>query len=180
MKTVIYGAGQYGNVFYRVISKYEKIDFFIDKYKKGTLHGIDIIQPTDIKGDIKIYNSVATYEDEVKEELDVIDFVDTLSLYPDIIKEFYNDGYLWLEGKLLDDKLKEVRKLLNDKISLDFFDRWVKFRENFDMKYYPSPTNSLDVQYFIDEFKYSKRFVDCGGFIGDTIEAYYKHNIGGQ
>jgi len=62
---------------------------------------------------------------------------------------------------------------------IDFFDRWVKFRENFNMEYYPSPTNSLDEQYFIEEFKYSKRFVDCGGFIGDTIESYYKHNIGG-
>jgi len=179
MKTVIYGAGLFGEVFYRVISKYEKIDFFIDKYKTGTLHGINIIKPSDIKEDVKIYNSVAAYEDEVKKELNVISFVDTLSLYPNIIKEFYNDGYLWLQGKLLDDKLKEVRKLLNDKISLDFFDRWVKFREGFNMEYYPFPTNSLDEQYFIDEFEYSKRFVDCGGFIGDTIETYYKYNIGG-
>ncbi len=178
MKIGIYGAGLFGEVFYRVISKYEKIDFFIDKYKTGTLHGINIIKPSNIKEDVKIYNSVAAYEDEVKKELDVISFVDTLSLYPNIIKNFYNDGYLWLQGKLLDDKLKEVRKLLNDKISLDFFDNWVKFRETFDMKYYLYPTNSLEEQYFIDEFKHSERFVDCGGFTGDTISAYYRYNKG--
>ncbi len=177
MKTGIYGAGQYGEIFYRVLSKYEQIDFFIDKYKKGKLFGIPIISPLEAIG-MKIYNSVVTYENEVKKELDIIVFTDTLKKYSEILKEFYKDNYLWISGKLLDDKLKEVRKLLNDEISVNFFDNWVRFRETFNMKYYPYPTNSLEEQYFIDEFKYSERFVDCGGFIGDTIKSYYKYNEG--
>ena len=125
-----------------------------------------------------IYNSVATYEKEVKKDLEVINFIDVLKKYPEIINEFYSSRYLWLNGKLIDKKLAKVRKLLKDEVSLNFFDKWVKFRETFYMKFYPYPTNSLEEQYFIDEFKYSNRFVDCGGFIGDTIESYYKLNNG--
>ena len=183
MKTGIYGAGQWGDVFYRVISKYEKIDFFADKHKTGKFYDIPIISPYEIPNKSKIYNSVATYEDEVFEDLkgkNLISFVETLKKYPDITNEFYKDNYLWLSGKLLDDRLKDVRELLKDQISLDFFDKWVKFRETFDMKYYPYPTNTLKEQYFIDEFKYSKRYVDCGAFDGDSVLRYFEFNKDGM
>jgi len=179
MKIAIYGAGQYGEIFYKIISKYEKIDYFIDKYKKGKLLDIPIISIKQAKKmNLIIYNSVATYEKEVKKDLEVIDFIDTLKKYPEIINEFYNSSYLWLSGKLIDKKLSQVREFLNDEVSLIFFDKWINFRETFDIKFYPYPTNRLEEQYFIDEFKYSNRFVDCGGFIGDTIESYYKLNDG--
>jgi len=63
---------------------------------------------------------------------------------------------------------------------LNFFDKWVKFRKTFDMKHYPYPTNSLKDQYFIDEFKHSNRFVDCGAYVGDSASKYFKLNGGGM
>lgn len=173
----IYGAGVWGEVFSRVIDA----DFFIDKYKDGSLKNKPILKIEEVPKDTIIYNSVATYENEVLTELkgfNIISFVDTIKKYPKIINEFYKDNYLWLSGKLLDKRLDEVKKLLKDDISLNFFDKWVKFRETFDINFYPAPTNTLQEQYFIDEFKYSKRFVDCGGFIGDTIKRYYQYNDG--
>ena len=183
MKVAIYGAGQYGDILYRIISKYEKIDFFIDKYKKGTLYNIPIIPLNKIPNNIKIYNSVATYETEVKNELknfQVIDFVSTIKRYPQILQEFRKDKYLWFDGKLLDIQLKEVRKLLKDEVSLNFFDKWIEFRKDLNPNYYPYPTNSLKEQYFIDEFKHSKRFVDCGAFDGETVNEYFSYNKDGM
>ena len=180
MKIGIYGAGQYGEILYKVISKYEKINFFVDKYKSGYLFNIPIIPINKIPKNAKVYNSVATYEDDVLKEVNAIKFTDTLKKYPQIIDEFKNEKYLWLSGKLLDDKLIEVKKLLKDEISINFFDKWVKFRKTFDMKYYPYPTNSLKDQYFIEEFKYSKRFVDCGAYVGDSASKYFKLNSRGM
>ena len=179
MKTAIYGAGQYGEIFYKVISKYEKIDYFVDKYKEGKLFNIPIIKPKEAKN-LKIYNSVATYENEVKKELEVIDFVSTLKKYPEIINEFYKSEYLWLSGRLIGKKLKEIKNLLKDEISLNFFNKWIKFRETFDMEHYPYPTNTLEEQYFIDEFKYSNRYVDCGTFDGDSVIKYFQYNKNGM
>ncbi len=177
MKTAIYGAGEYGEVFYNVISKYEKIDFFVDTYKKGNFKGVKIISPSESKG-LKIYNSLFFYEKKITKEVNIIPFVEVLKKFPEIIPQVYKKNILWFSGVLLNPKLKKVRELLNDEISLNFFDNWVKFRETFDMKYYPYPSNSLEEQYFIDEFKYSERFVDCGGFTGDTVSSYYRYNNG--
>jgi FkbM family methyltransferase len=180
MKIGIYGTGQYGKIFYNIISKYEKVDFFVDKYKTGYINNIPIIKISDIPKNSKIYNSVATYENKVKKEVDIINFVKTLIKYPEIVLEFKKENYLWFQGFLIDDNLKEVKKLLEDEISINFFDRWVKFRETFNMKFYPYPTNSLSEQYFINGFKHSNRFVDCGAFDGETIVEYFKHNSGGM
>jgi len=190
MKVAIYGAGITGNRFYKAISKEIKIDFFIDKYKSGNFNDIPIIGVDKIPKDTIIYNSVMGFDQEIYKELKEIYkdlkskniifvfFSESLKKFHDIINEFYKEKYLWFNGNRLNDRLKEVRKLLHDKVSLNFFDNWVKFRETFDMKYYLYPTNSLEEQYFIDEFKHSERFVDCGGFTGDTISAYYRYNKG--
>jgi FkbM family methyltransferase len=182
MKTGIYGAGQYGEVFYKVISKYEKIDFFVDKSKKGKFLNIPIISPEKAKKskELKIYNSLFFYEEEIRKEVDIVSFIEVLKKYPQIIYEIYKKNILWFGGELLNPKLKEVKKLLKDKISLNFFDKWVKFRETFNMKHYPYPTNLLKDQYFVEEFKYSKRFVDCGTFDGDSVIKYFQYNKNGM
>ena len=177
MKTVIYGAGQFGKIFDRVI----KADFFIDKFKNGTLNDKPIVKIEEIPQDTVIYNSVIFDESDVLKDLkkfNLINFEETLKKFPQIIEEFKNEKYLWLSGKLIDEKLKDVRTLFKDDISLNFFDKWVNFRKTFDMVYYPSPTNSLKEQYFIEEFKHSKKFVDCGAFAGETALEYFKLNNG--
>jgi len=177
LKTAIYGAGQFGKIFDRIINA----DFFIDKFKSGSLNNKPILKIKEIPQDVIIYNSVIFDESDVLRDLEkfnIISFENTLKKFPKIIEEFKKEKFLWLKGKLINEKLKEVRTLFKDEISLDFFDKWVNFRKTFDMKYYPSPTNSLKEQYFIDEFKHSKKFVDCGAYIGDTALEYFKLNSG--
>jgi len=186
----IYGAGHPGKFFYNVIKNYEKIDFFIDKYNYNTfIEDIPVIGLKDVKkyNFKKIYNSVANFEDEVVKDLNgenIITFAQTLKQYPEIIGIFIEENILWLNPKanLLDyTSIKSVRKLLKDNISLNFFDRWIRFRKDFDMDYYPYPTNSLKEQYFIENLiGKSKRFVDCGAYIGDTMLRFYDYNKEGK
>ena len=186
----IYGAGNAGKFFYKVIKKYEKIDFFIDKYNYNTfIEDIPVIGLKDIKkyNFKKIYNSVANFEDEVIKDLsgeNIITFIQTLKQYPEIINIFAEEKDSWANSKtyLLDRvAIKSVRKLLKDDVSIKFFDRWVRFRKDFNMNYYPYPTNSLKEQYFIENLiGKSKRFVDCGAYIGDTLLSFYDHNKEGK
>ena len=181
MKTAIYGAGHHGEIFYNIISKHEKIDFFIDKYKCNQVINNMKVYDLDIPKNTKVYNSLIFHEAEVINELNcsqLTSYIDTLHKYPEIITELHTSSFLWLAGDLLHEDLKNVRKLLKDEISLTFFDKWVEFRKTFNMKHYPSQTHSQQDQYFLEGFKFSKRFIDAGAFNGDTVGHYYKHNDG--
>ena len=185
----IYGAGQYGKNLHNVISNYEEIDFFIDKFShETTVRGVPVIDLVSAKSYRfeTIYNSVATHEDDVMKELsneNIVSFVATIKKYPEIIDMFIQEKYLWLESaSYLPNDTVVVRKLLQDTVSKNFFDAWVQFRKSgFDMNYYPYPTNSLNEQYFIKNFiGKSKKFIDCGAYTGDTVKAFYNHNKSGK
>lgn len=182
MKTAIYGAGQYGAAMYRAFQQQGiAVDFFIDQYTtKEVLYGKPIYRLADAV-DAKVYNSVATNEHKVLLALrelnyQCVNFVDSLKACPSIINEFIGEKYLWLsgEGKLLDNKLDTFRALLKDDKSIAILDKIVGFRKNFDLDSYPYPNATLAEQYFCDDIPMldnlkAIRFVDCGGFIGDTV-----------
>jgi FkbM family methyltransferase len=183
MSIAIYGAGQYGDVLYRVISKTCNIDFFIDEYTdKRQLHSKPIYRLKDAPK-AKVYNSVATYEEDVLSiidnyDLEFISFVETLKEFPLIIKEFENDHYLWLKksSQCFDDRVEDVRKLFKEAKSLEIFNKVLEFRKNYDIDEYPCPNSTIKEQYFLDEIPLLSslnkiKFIDCGAFTGDTIEA---------
>jgi len=188
MKRAIYGAGIRGATLYRVISQYEDIDFFIDEYTdKKEWCGKKIYRLKDAPH-ARVYNAAFFYEDVVLPNLenrgfDTVSFYETLTLYPQIISEVAREKYLWLcdDKKLVSEQLDDVRKLFKEHQSIEIFDRIVKFRTTFDMTYYPSPNALLSEQYFphdipalVSEFD-EIRFIDCGAFIGDTIELLHRH-----
>lgn len=186
MKVVIWGAGQYGDIFYRIISKKYEVAFFIDQFSQKTILNDKPIVKFNASIPYKIYNSVATYEDDVKtlisnSNVNFIDFVSSLTEFPEILQEFKKDRYLWLSN--LDSVVKNdylnVRHLFSEQKSLDIFDQIVRFRNDLDMNFYPFPNASLENQYFLDEIPILSsldfiRFIDCGAFQGETAIALIK------
>jgi FkbM family methyltransferase len=184
IKKAIYGAGQYGSVLYKAMKEKEiEVDFFIDEYtNKKELFGKKIYKLKDAPKAI-VYNSVATYEKEILENLkklgfEYYTFVETLKQFPNVIEQFLKEKYLWLrdDKPLINECLKDVKKLLSDEKSLDIFDKIINFRKTFDMKYYPYPNDTLENQYFCKDIPLFERlnafrFIDCGAFIGDSIES---------
>jgi len=183
MKKAIYGAGNMGRYFFKVLDKKVGIDFFIDAYTQSTeLYGKKIFRPEDASNAI-VYNSVE-YEDEkvVKflksKGFEVKSFVETLKEFPEILSFFIEKKLSWFDEtkNLLNEKLDEVSKLLKDDKSLEIFNKLVEFRKTFDMKYYPYPNSTRSEQYFPKDIPIipesnELRFIDCGAFTGDTIES---------
>ena len=177
----IYGAGQYGSNLFKAINEHVNIDFFIDEYSgKTQLFSRPVYRLKDAPS-AKIYNSVATYENDVYSTISAygakfkfVPFLDTLREYPAIISYFMRENYLWLreDSPLLPEKCDFIN-LFKDPVSLDFIDKWINFRKSLNPSlHYPAPTNSLAEQYFPKDIKFKfTTFIDCGGFTGDTISA---------
>ena len=75
------------------------------------------------------------------------------------------------------DKIKEVYELLSDKASKDSYLAAILFRLTYDNRYLKSvatdDTEYLELFNSLDE---SEVVVDCGGYVGDTLEDYLSYN----
>ena len=182
MKKAIYGAGQFGRYFFEILDKKIDINFFIDAYTQSTeLFGKKIFRPNNAPN-ATVYNSVHFHDEEIvsllkTEGFEVKSFVETLKEFPEIFYAIKKDKFLWFDEtkNLLNEKLDEVSKLLKDNKSLEVFNKLVEFRKTFDMRYYPYPNSTLSEQYFPKDVPIipknnELRFIDCGAFIGDTLE----------
>ncbi|SFO98248.1 FkbM family methyltransferase [Hydrogenimonas thermophila] len=182
MKKAIYGAGQFGRYFFKILDKKIGIDFFIDAYTTSDeLYGKQIFRPENAPT-ATVYNSVHFHDDEIvkllkTEGFEVKSFTETLKEFPEIFSVFRKKRFLWLDEtkSLIDEKLDKVLKLLKDSESLEIFNKIVEFRKSFNMEYYPYPNSKLSEQYFPKDVPVipetdELRFIDCGAFTGDTIE----------
>jgi FkbM family methyltransferase len=73
------------------------------------------------------------------------------------------------------ERVNAIANMLADEYSKESYLGMIKFRQTYDKKKYP--ITSDEYQYFIKEFKFNKNevFLDCGAFIGDTIDIFLKH-----
>lgn len=183
-KIAIYGAGEYGRIFYAALNNAGiKIDFFIDTDPSKTeLYSKPVYCIEKIPLETTIYISVLSISDRIKEELtllgyqNVCTFIETLKLFPTIMNEVSKRSFLWMRSNPLDmidtDKIHQFRTLLSDNKSLHVLDQITAFRKTYDMNHYPHPDG--EKEYFPSDVPIldnlvTVRFIDCGAYIGDTV-----------
>ena len=187
MKNVIYGAGVYGEIFFKEItSNGVVIDAVIDQYtSKKELCSTPIQRLNEVSlADTVVYISITSpvVEVEVIKTLKkegankIYSFIDTLHSFPKLVLqcvEFTKTWYTKDTDVMIDiEKIKQLKTLLKDEKSLKVLDNLVNFRKKISPEFYPIP--DLEPQYFpsdIDLFQHIEeiRFVDAGAFIGDTL-----------
>lgn len=183
----LFGAGKGGEDTYSFIRKntvFEgEICGFIDNnpLKQGTVFcGLNVYSLSEFK---QIYNNDAVIiscgeGDVIKKQLKENGVLLQNVYIPDISSISVNDyeficnnieEFTWLYGALEDNQSKKVLvNLLNYKLTHD-------------MRLLSEIAEPPEKQYFDERLiKYSMDdvFLDCGGYIGDTIESYIEHNKG--
>jgi len=200
MKIAIFGAGTNGLLFSKGMSGTGRvINAFLDQSSKlSELNGIPVLRVGDIlkeQDEWQIFCAIFPHSlnkpsnnTHIKPEIKlkqlgfthIYSFYETLQLYPEIIKGYFNENYLWMRPNsdvMIDyGKIEQVRSLLNDKSSKQLLGRWISWRETQSMKYYIEPDNACE--YFPDDIEGlfptdPLRFVDCGAYTGDTIVDLY-------
>lgn len=190
---VIYGAGQTGSNFYKAIKAAgSDIDYFIDRYiQKTELFGKKIyrLDKTPSKN-VTVLISVPSGEMNIINELKkvgftkIVGFMDTLRLFPKILKHFAKLESLWMtenQNKLINDSaIKTFKKLLCDEKSKKLLDRIILFRKTFVPENYILPDNKT--QYFPSDLNLFNnidrlRMIDCGAYNGDTVVSALHQNI---
>jgi FkbM family methyltransferase len=186
-KIAIYGAGTFGKIFYEALNK--KINFFIDDFSiNDTYLNKPIKKLDDVSQNTTIYISALQYSKKIEGELlskgytNVINFTKSIMCIPNILEEISHYNYLWLisdKSKMLnEEKLNKVVKLLKDEKSKTILHNIINLRKTFDIKYYINP---IGTEYFPNDVPILKNleqinFIDCGAYIGDTIDELMKQN----
>jgi FkbM family methyltransferase len=187
MKNIaVYGAGAFGKLF---IKSLDRVDFIIDDYtSEKFFNSIPIKKLKDIPKETEVYISVLQHSNQIENRLkkagfkNINNFTNSILKIPNIIKEIAKTNYLWLvedTSRMVNEKkVRKLIKLLSDKKSKKIVSKMVMLRQTFDPKYYIKPQG---VEYFCDDIKIFKNlkninFVDCGAYIGDTIEELFKHS----
>lgn len=183
-KIAIYGTGAFGKIFYESLEK--KVDFFIDDFMKENYDNKEIKKISQVHTNTKIYISVMQSSKKIESHLmklgftNIINFTNAIKTIPNILQNIAKNNYLWLtqeSQKMIDDKkLHKVKSLLKDSTSKKLLEQMINLRKTLDIKYYIDP---YDTEYFpsdvpiLENLKYIN-FIDCGAYIGDTIEELFK------
>jgi FkbM family methyltransferase len=123
-----------------------------------------------------------TYQIEIANQILENKNFNIIYAYSFKLKEYEDYSKTWNNlienNKQTNKKIQLVRNLLKDELSLKTFDYILKARETGDISYFKSIARSPKEQYFDDliTLKKNEVFVDCGAFIGDTIENLLIHN----
>ncbi|MGR3294001.1 MAG: FkbM family methyltransferase [Candidatus Scalindua sp.] len=188
----IYGAGGFGREMYNLMSKYGIKPFaFLDKaaMENERLFDIPVYRADDqhidnaIKRDAVVLLSIATKTyiiQSIKKFIENCGFsniVDSQSIraqlvYPDDCDDKIIRPDYFLHNK---DKINRIAKIWSDEESLALYksNLIAHITRNYDF----CMENSQENQYFPQNImmnKGYKRFVDCGGYVGDTLEELVK------
>ncbi|PHQ58169.1 MAG: hypothetical protein COA30_00935 [Sulfurimonas sp.] len=183
----IYGAGSFGKIFYD--SLHQDVDFFIDDYSKAkNYQNKPIKKLKDIDKNTTIYISVLQHSKSIEKQLrengfgNIINFTESIKTIPNILDKIAKENYLWLvsdKPKMINDvKLSKVTELLTDKKSKNVLENIINLRKTLNVKYYIDPS---DTEYFPEDVPILNNleainFIDCGAYIGDTIEELLKQS----
>ncbi len=188
MKQAIYGAGVFGKLFLSALGR--KIDFFIDDFAEESVYEeIPIKKLSTVPKDTKIFISALQYSKNIQQKLinegfkNVVDFTEAIFFMPNILQEVAKINYLWLvrerERRINKEKLEKVQKLFCDDKSHQLLQKIIRLRETLDIKYYIKPEG---IEYFPSDIPFLSNlsyinFVDCGSYIGDSVEELMKHHL---
>lgn len=194
MGIVIYGAGGNGRQFYKAIKqKGQQVDFFIDQYSDAKEYdGVPILRLADVTDKtVPVYVSVSCTSTIIANQLremgfeNVFDFNESVPVFPEIIDAFLSIVQWYSEdlSEMVDPaKIEALSQLFSDQKSHDVLKNIVDFRTHMTAETYQK--NDTVTQYFpedVDLFSHLKtgvRMVDCGAFIGDTLQQtvnYFEH-----
>lgn len=172
----IYGAGATGRSVARFLreSGYDVVAF-VDAGKSGEVDGIPVRKPSwsdpGIDCLIALHNHYVDLADvRVTGFRRTLNMVDFYNLFPDqpwrywiAPRSFYREH---------EDEIERARAMLGDDLSREWFDTVLAFRLTGDYSHLLRPT---DDQYFpagLPRWPSPMRYVDCGAYNGDTIEAF--------
>ena len=192
MKIAIYGAGEYGKAFFNALKeKNMEVAYFIDQYTtRKQLMGVQIFNIEHIEDkSIKIYVSVGLNDSGTIPEFlkrngfrNIISFTESLLEIKTCLYHLMKTNILWMRKNNVEyfdnNAIEKLFLLLSDQRSRDILKNIINFRKTLSFDYYVYPDENI--QYFpndINLFNNIKHlnFVDCGGFIGDTVQETLKY-----
>ncbi|WP_419769107.1 MAG: FkbM family methyltransferase [Candidatus Marinarcus sp.] len=172
------------NKFTKSVLKYVEVDGIIDDFTRvQSSRKKEILQIQDVPKDALILAVAMGSPQEVKRTLDALGFThfNYLSFYkyspfdlaqPPFMEDFKED---FLANK---EVYKKTYKLLADETSKTVFEKVLNFKISYDLTFMQGFTNNHEAQYFdkeiIPEIK-NIRFVDGGGYVGDTLKEIIKN-----
>lgn len=186
IKIAIYGVGAFGKIFYESLKDDYEIVFFIDEFTSiKEIYGKKVYKPQDVLN-IKVFISVLQFSKQIEEKLKSLEFSDILSFQksilqnPKIFSITADKSHLWLtkdKTKMINEKLDDVKQLLNDKKSKDILEDFIYFRKTLNPKYYVKPK---DKEYFPSDIKLFEKdknlnIVDCGAYTGDSLSDFVEN-----
>ncbi len=186
---ILFGAGSGGSRVYDFIEKYvpdgiSKILCFADNnaLKWNTkMRGIDVLKPSDAFSRYKdnlIVISCGEGDEIIKQLQDDFEISYQRTYIPDISVLKENDRSFISEHISL---LSHIYDNLSDDKSRNVFRSILQYKLNHDMSLITGVADDFRDQYFdkdLIQFNANDVFLDCGGYIGDTIDSYIEHNKG--
>lgn len=188
-RIVLFGAGSGGSKVYDFLAEnvengIGRILCFADNnpMKWGTkMRGIDVLKPSNafaIYQDALIVISCGEGDEIIKQLNDRFGISEDRIYIPDIGVLGKNDKE-YITGHI--ELLSLVYDRLCDEKSKAVFKSILEYKLTHDMSLISDIADDFRNQYFDDElihFGNNDVFLDCGGYIGDTIESYISHNKG--
>jgi FkbM family methyltransferase len=190
MAIAIYGAGHFGSCFFQAINDAEnKVSYWIDdNLAGGNKNGKAIIKVDEANKDICVIIAVTPLVRSARHLIaqqlteqgftNILDFFSAAKKYPSVFKYYAQLSHLWMRPQvknMIDDtEITWLLSRLADQKSRDVLMKLVGFRQHMDMEHYPEPDRQQE--YFPQDipFLFSKplKFLDCGAYIGDTVEDF--------
>ena len=190
MTIAIYGAGHFGSCFYQAITdaKNQVAYWLDDNLAGGTKYGKAIINLNEANKNICVIIAVTPLVRSsrylIAEQLNaqgftnVLDFFSAARKYPSVFSYYAQLSHLWMrpQADTMIDKaeINWLSSRLADQKSRDVLTQLVGFRQYMDMEHYPEPDRQQE--YFPQDipFQFSQplKLLDCGAYVGDTVEDF--------
>ena len=198
MNYLIYGAGHFGECFYRILVKQKlQVNGWIDQRLVSQMkYNLPIFDEHTADRNMTVIVAVTplvnSNRGQIKERLqglgynNVLGFFEAAREFPEVFKEYAQLEHLWMRTSHHDmlnlPSIKWLRARLGDDKSKNILDKLCAFRASLSIDDYPEPDRKIE--YFPDDipfnFQSPIRFIDCGAYTGDTVEAFvelHKKNI---
>jgi len=183
---ILFGSGNWGVTYLRMINEVNVLSVsFCDNnpMKRGMLiEGIPVIDFDDLKrlyGDSYISITSIMYYDEILNQLKENNMLEKPIVAFDVLFiDEYNNYFKYVSKNF--SMFDKVYRFLSDELSEQLFYHIINYKISADAKYL-IPLRSSSPQYFdSDIIKLSEHeiFVDCGAYIGDTVEEFIRQTKG--
>lgn len=198
MNYLIYGAGHFGECFHRIlVQQNTPVSGWIDQRLANQMKfDLPIFDEQTADRNMNVIIAVTplvnSNREQIKERLielgykNVLGFFEAVQKFPGVFSQYAQLEHLWMRknhDEMLDNtSIQWLRARLEDNKSKNILDKLCAFRGSLSIDDYPEPDRK--VEYYPDDipfnFQSAIRFIDCGAYTGDTVEAFvelHKKNI---